>query len=117
MNSRSPITTHVLDTSTGLPAAGMEFELSRRSGTAETWQSLLKGTTDSDGRAACLPAGAALAAGVYRLHFGTGEYFERQNVATFYPAVTIEFQIAAAGEHYHVPLLISPFGYSTYRGS
>lgn len=119
------VSTHVLDASAGRPAAGVAvtLSLSRPDG---GWLDLESGTTDADGRhrfAAPTPPG------VYRLAFGTGRYFAARAVATFYPEVTIAFTIdesvamdpAGAGgaheAHFHVPLLLSPFAYSTYRGS
>ncbi len=108
----SGITTHVLDTSRGRPAAGIAVRLQR--GGAE----LGVGRTDADGRLRDLLApDAALEPGVYRLVFDTGPYFRQAGVEAFYPIVSIDFEIRDAGQHYHVPLLLSPFGYSTYRGS
>jgi 5-hydroxyisourate hydrolase len=118
------VSTHVLDATAGRPAAGVDVTLSR-SGPDGGWLGLESGTTDADGRrrfAAPTPPG------MYRLVFGTGRYFAARAVATFYPEVTIAFTIhepvAGAGEpaygtepHFHVPLLLSPFAYSTYRGS
>ena len=113
----SPITTHVLDTFRGRPAAGVELRLERvrDDGAAAV---LARGATDADGRArGLLPGGAPVEPGTYRMVFETGAYFRAQALETFYPRVAVEFEVAAAGEHYHVPLLLSPFGYSTYRGS
>jgi 5-hydroxyisourate hydrolase len=107
----STISTHVLDTSIGRPAAGVRVTLATARGDA-----LGSGVTDADGRAKGFAG--ALAAGTYRLTFDTGAYFAIRQVATFYPEVSVVFQVAGGdGEHYHVPLLVSPFGYSTYRGS
>ena len=112
----SAITTHVLDTARGAPAAGVPVELELRDGAG--WRALGKGATDQDGRLrTLLSPGAALIAGVYRISFDTGAYFKAQAQPGFFPEVRIVFQIAEAGGHYHVPLLLSPFGYSTYRGS
>lgn len=112
----SAITTHVLDTSRGRPAAGVPVTLEIES--AGGWKLLGKGTTNTDGRVGDLMnADQPLANGVYRLIFDTGSYFANQNVQNFYPLVTVVFRIEAPGQHYHVPLLLSPFGYSTYRGS
>jgi 5-hydroxyisourate hydrolase len=124
----SPITTHVLDTARGRPAAGLAVVLERAVG--GRWEPLGRGTTDADGRLrSLLPApaagqapAAALAAGEYRLTFDTAAYFATLGVRAFYASVPIQFVIEAASEarevpHYHVPLLLSPFGYSTYRGS
>jgi 5-hydroxyisourate hydrolase len=112
----SAITTHVLDTSNGCPAAGVAVHLERATGT--DWETIGRAHTDDDGRArTLLAAGVALIPGVYRLSFDVAAYFARSQTRTFYPAVTIAFQVDASSSHYHVPLLISPFGYSTYRGS
>lgn len=114
--SKSPITTHVLDTAAGRPAEGVQIELDRRDADGN-WQTLGAGATNSDGRAFELMIPGPFIAGVYRLTFHTADYFAKRNEKTFYPQVSIEFTVAAPAEHYHVPLLISPFGYSTYRGS
>lgn len=104
------VSTHVLDAVTGRPAAGLEVTLGMRG--SDGWQELARRDTDSDGRVADL-AGAAQA-GVYRLSFATEDYLD---VETFYPEVVIVFRIADPSAHHHVPLLLSPFAYSTYRGS
>jgi len=112
----SGITTHVLDTSRGRPAAGVPVVLEIRAG--ERWRELGRAATDSDGRARQLsPAGEPLPPGTYRLSFDTGAWFEAQGIEGFYPEASIVFTVRGAGQHYHVPLLLSPFGYSTYRGS
>jgi 5-hydroxyisourate hydrolase len=109
------ITTHVLDTARGRPAAGVPIVLERASG--DGWQELGRGATDADGRLRDLVAeGAPTGAGRYRLTFDTGAYFRDRGEAAFYPEVSVVFTVAA-DEHHHVPLLLSPFGYSTYRGS
>lgn len=111
------ITTHVLDTARGRPAAGIALTLERQTDTG-TWQSLASGATNADGRLAeWLPQAPPVVAGTYRLTFDTGTYFATQQIAAFYPSVTILFHLAHPTEHYHIPLLLSPFGYSTYRGS
>jgi 5-hydroxyisourate hydrolase len=113
----STISTHVLDTASGRPAAGVSVSLERidSSGTATP---LGTGTTDSDGRLrTLLAAGQSLEQGDYRLRFDTAAYLARAGHAIFYPAVSVDFRVTEAGAHYHVPLLLSPFGYSTYRGS
>lgn len=113
----SAITTHVLDTARGLPAAGIAVAL-ERAGDGGAWSPVGQGTTDADGRVRDLvPAGAALAVATYRLTFATGAWFAAQGVAAFYPEVCITFAVADPVRHHHVPLLLSPFGYSTYRGS
>ena len=107
----SSISTHVLDTARGAPAAGVAASLEVLTG--GEWIHLAKATTNADGRIAQFAAAdAALPPGIYRLRFDTGAY-----QAGFYPEVTITFRMDSADQHYHVPLLLSPFGYSTYRGS
>ena len=112
----SGITTHVLDTSRGLPASGVPATLEIEA--AGGWKLIGKGTTNSDGRITDLVSSETkLSAGVYRLIFDTAKYFANRQIKGFYPQVTIVFRIEDPAEHFHVPLLLSPFGYSTYRGS
>jgi 5-hydroxyisourate hydrolase len=111
----SAITTHVLDTSTGRPAAGVPVTLEKQAGGG--WQSAGQGVTNQDGRITDLLGGAKLAAGTYRLTFDTATYFRANQQSSFYPQVQVMFTVSDAGQHCHVPLLLSPFGYSTYRGS
>ncbi|HEY4596642.1 MAG TPA: hydroxyisourate hydrolase [Thermoanaerobaculia bacterium] len=112
----SGITTHVLDTSCGRPASGMPVLLEIREN--QRWREIGEGRTDEDGRVRqLLPAGTALTRGIYRLTFGTEIYFEEQEIEGFYPEVAIVFLVRDASQHHHVPLLLSPYGYSTYRGS
>ena len=111
----SEITTHVLDTSLGRPAAGVPVTLEAREGAAG-WKQLGRGTTDADGRLRNL-APQPLPAGTYRLTFDSRAYFESLETASFYPEVAIVFEVRDAETKYHVPLLISPYSYSTYRGS
>lgn len=108
----SAVTTHVLDAAAGEPATGIAVRLENADGTAE----LGRATTDDDGRAREIGPDR-LDVGDYRLTFDTGEYFARTGTDTFYPRVQITFRIADPAQHYHVPLLLSPFAYSTYRGS
>jgi 5-hydroxyisourate hydrolase len=115
MSARSPITTHVLDVSLGRPARGVALRLERLEGGA--FRELARGETDADGRAGALLAPGPLEAGTYRLRFEVAPYFASTSRAGFYPYVEIVFAVEAADRHYHVPLLLSPFGYSTYRGS
>ncbi len=112
----SPITTHVLDTSRGRPARGVEVELFiERDGKLV---SMAKGHTDDDGRLRTLLIdGKPLERAVYVLRFGTKAYFDGHNERTFYPYAMIAFEIVHPNEHYHVPLLLNAYGYSTYRGS
>jgi len=112
----SQITTHVLDTSSGKPAAGIAIVLEALSGDGH-WKALGVGITNVDGRLpGLLPAHKKLPPGIYRLLFATGDYYKSQGIEGFYPAVTIEFETRDE-THYHVPLLLNPYGYSTYRGS
>ena len=107
----SQITTHILDASLGRPAADVEVRLESAAGEA-----VATGRTNSDGRIPELGP-EALEPGAYRLVFAIGEYFARNAQDAFYPSVSIDFTVADGEQHYHVPLLISPFAYSTYRGS
>jgi len=109
------ITTHVLDTSLGKPGADIAIELERDDSGA--WKLIGGGVTDADGRLKTLtPAGPVMPAR-YRLRFQTAPYFARLNVPCFFPLVEIVFTVVDGAAHYHVPLLLSPYGYSTYRGS
>lgn len=113
----SRITTHVLDIARGRPAAGVAVTLEAQTGEGG-WRVVGRGVTDADGRLKDLMgAGDALAEGVYRLTFETESYFAAQKVETFYPSAVVVFRVRDAAQHHHVPLLVSPFGYSTYRGS
>ena len=110
----SPITTHVLDTALGRPAAGVPLLLAK--GGARGWTTLGRGTTDADGRCKTLMKESALKKGVYRLTFDVASYFKKTKQTGFYPSVSIIFTVRDA-RHHHVPLLLSPWAYSTYRGS
>jgi 5-hydroxyisourate hydrolase len=113
----SSITTHVLDTSLGRPASGVAVVLEQADGPRQ-WRKVGEGETDREGRLGTLTAGAgSLTPGTYRLVFDTRQYFAGRGTPAFFPSVTIAFDVSSSGEHYHVPLLLSPFGYSTYRGS
>jgi 5-hydroxyisourate hydrolase len=112
----SQITTHVLDTAVGKPAQGVEITLFQLSG--DDWKKLGQGETNSDGRVGNLLAdNQVLEAGRYKVVFVIESYFQNQKIAAFYPYAEIVFDIEGDGQHYHIPLLLSPFGYSTYRGS
>ena len=106
--------THVLDAVSGLPAAGVRVTLDSRDG--QGWRRLGEARTDDDGRVRELAPGG-LGAGVHRLTFATGEYFAATGQTGFYPEVSVVFEVTDTGRHYHVPLLLSPFAFSTYRGS
>ncbi len=110
---KSPITTHVLDTALGRPAAAIPVSLAIWSDNG--WQQIANGVTDADGRITDLLLPGTLTAGQYQITFVVEDYFADGNA--FYPFVSIVFTIDNPAEHYHVPLLLSPFGYSTYRGS
>jgi len=106
----STISTHVLDTSRGAPAAGIRITLER------SGEVIGSGVTDDDGRVTELLAdGQRLGIGLHKLVFEVGQYFSSTNA--FYERISIEFVVSSESDHYHVPLLLSPFGYSTYRGS
>jgi 5-hydroxyisourate hydrolase len=105
------ISTHVLDATAGVPAAGVAVALDRR-GPDGKWAAADRGVTDADGR---LRFTGAVSPDMYRLTFATGHYFATRGAESFYPEVTVTFTVADG--HYHVPLLLSPFAYSTYRGS
>ncbi len=109
------ISTHILDITIGMPADGVEVNLYRSVG--GVWRHLGRGTTNADGRVGDL-LGEAPDPGHYSIDFAIGEYFDRHGVEAFYPRVDIEFLVHDPPRaHYHVPLLLSPYGYSTYRGS
>src|SRR5688572_26947912 len=111
----SQITTHILDTHLGRPAEGITIVMLR--GENDEWTEIARGTSNVDGRLPdLLQNNTILAHGIYMLRFYTKDYFDKRQVPTFYPYVDIVFDIAS-NEHYHIPLLLSPFGYSTYRGS
>ncbi|MCY1078970.1 hydroxyisourate hydrolase [Archangium lansingense] len=108
------ISTHILDTSRGRPAEGVTVKLyTWHDG---SWNELVRGVTNADGRVKPLLE-TIPAAGVYRLQFEIVPYFARFGIDSFYPSVSVEFRVTVTSEHYHVPLLLNPFGYSTYRGS
>jgi 5-hydroxyisourate hydrolase len=121
----SQITSHVLDTSRGKPAEGITISLFESNGSSKSenktegqWSLLSIGKTNSDGRVpALLEKERILPAGNYRIHFAISDYFSALNEQAFYPYVDIVFTISEDGDHYHIPLLLTAFGYSTYRGS
>ncbi|HEY4010799.1 MAG TPA: hydroxyisourate hydrolase [Acidobacteriaceae bacterium] len=109
------LSTHILDTSLGKPAAGIEILLEKQRG-AE-WRPLARGTTDSDGRCKTLINEHEMEAAIYRLRFFTSPYFMAQQVTALYPHIDITFEVQDPGLHYHIPLLLAANGYTTYRGS
>ncbi|XP_063415052.1 5-hydroxyisourate hydrolase-like isoform X2 [Mytilus trossulus] len=110
-----PLTTHILDTARGKPAGTVPMVLSIQEQNGD-WKQLETGTTSIDGRGGFLTQSTFHPA-VYKLYFDTGAYFKKNNLKGFYPYVEVVFQIEDEKQHYHVPLLLSPYGYSTYRGS
>jgi 5-hydroxyisourate hydrolase len=113
----SAISTHVLDLSSGGPATGVHVTLELREVHGD-WRVVGRGDTDQDGRlATLLPNGTSLVPGEYRLTFSTRDYFQTRGVTSLYPSVAITIEVLAGQTQYHVPLLLSPFGYTTYRGS
>ncbi|MFT4924522.1 MAG: 5-hydroxyisourate hydrolase [Phenylobacterium sp.] len=112
----SQITTHVLDTTRGQPAANLPITLFAQN--SDGWTELAGGVTNADGRiAGLLDESVKLAAGIYRMHFATKVYFDANQETGFYPYVDIVFELDGNGNHYHIPLLLTAYGYSTYRGS
>ena len=113
-NQRSRVTTHALDAVTGRPASGVEVTLEQQG--TNGWQLVVSGNTDRDGRISDFGP-VDLEPGVYRVRFGTAAYFASLSQPTFYPEVIIPFNLTEPDAHYHVPLLLSPYAFSTYRGS
>ncbi len=114
---KSPITTHVLDTSKGKPASGVPVILEKKEKSGQ-WKEMANRHTDVDGRVTdLLPSDHKFEAASYRLIFDTGTYFVSQDLKSMFLSVVIPFEVKDTKEHYHIPLLLSPFGYSTYRGS
>lgn len=109
--SGGPITTHVLDTALGKPAAGVPVELRHKGAT------LGAGVTDAQGRVADLLPDSPIEPGVYELVFDVATYAQATKTRTFYPVITVAFTIEQPGDHFHVPVLLNPYGYTTYRGS
>ncbi|ACR12749.1 hydroxyisourate hydrolase [Teredinibacter turnerae T7901] len=109
---RAPITTHILNLDTGTPAEGVGVMLINPAGETTT-----QGETDKDGRIMLWPDAFALSDGIWQLKFNTKAWFDRENKSSFFSEVTLAFNVDASQPHYHVPLLLNAFGYSTYRGS
>ena len=112
----SGLTTHVLDLALGCPARGVRVRLERHT-EAGDWTPVAERVTDDDGRVRDFLAGAPLTPGRYQMRFGTGDYFRARGESAFHPEVPVIFEVGDPAQHYHVPLLLSAFGYSTYRGS
>lgn len=113
----STISTHILDTARGKPAAGVHVDLKVQD-LDESWSTLAEAWTDEDGRVKpFFLVETHLSAGNYQLVFDTESYFSALEIECFYPQVSVTFKVDDAPQHYHLPLLISPYGYSTYRGS
>ncbi|MEO8489284.1 hydroxyisourate hydrolase [Pseudomonas sp.] len=112
----NPLSVHVLNLENGLPSAGVKVTLEQHAGAQ--WQPLSEGVTNQQGRIAELfPANRSMTAGEYRVVFKTGDYYKKANRETFFPEVPVIFQVKQTDQHYHIPLLLSPYGFSTYRGS
>lgn len=111
----SSISTHILDTS-GKPVAGLPVILALRQADG-SWKHLGSGITDKDGRLRDFPGSGAISPGIYKFTFESGAYFRSRGVDTFFPQIEIIFAVTDAAQHYHVPLLMSPYSYSAYRGS
>jgi 5-hydroxyisourate hydrolase len=110
------ISTHILDTALGRPATGVPLSLAHWQ--HDQWLWLSDNQTDADGRCVqLLPTGSALETGLYRIRFDTAAYYEAQHLAGLYPYVEIAFEVRDSGQHYHIPLLLTANGYTTYRGS
>lgn len=116
---RSPVTTHVLNTATGRPAANLLIKMYRVTGTAEseTLSLINSGRTNVDGRLPGLLTKEQFTAGIYKIRFETQDYFSQTGTEGFYPYAEVIFTIKDVDQHYHIPLLLSPYSYSTYRGS
>ena len=112
----NPLSVHVLNLENGLPSPGVEVVLEQQDG--KNWTKLNTGVTNEQGRIPALyPEGKKLEQGVYRVTFETGDWFKKHDTATFFPEVPVIFSADASVEHYHIPLLLSPYGFSTYRGN
>lgn len=113
---KNPISVHVLNLKTGVPSEGVTVVLDKKEG--DKWVKLNSAVTSKDGRISALyPAGQEINPGDYRVTFETGKYYADHNEDTFFPEIPVIIHVPKAGEHYHVPLLLSQYGYSTYRGS
>lgn len=112
----NPLSVHILDLQSGQPGAGVGVTLEQRDGAQ--WRALGSAVTDAQGRVRALyPTGKPLAAGAYRIIFNTGEHYARLRQPSFFDQIPVEFKVENTAQHYHIPLLLSPYGYSTYRGN
>jgi len=111
-----PVSSHILDTSVGLPARGVMVSMYRMGG-EQVWTKLQSRVTNDDGRASNFLSWEEFQPGTYKMHFSTGQYFKDRATETFYPYAEVVFEIKNPEAHYHIPLLLNPYGYSTYRGS
>ena len=109
------LSTHILDTALGKPAAGVELLLSKQRGSE--WRPLARGTTDADGRCKTLLGEHEMEAATYKIAFFTRPYFVAQNIVPLYPLIEITFEVHDPSAHFHIPLLLAANGYTTYRGS
>ena len=112
----NPLSVHVLNLETGVPSAGVHVTLERQVG--ESWQPLAEEVTNEQGRVPALfPEDQTFAKGEYRVVFKTGDYYRQQGRSAFFPEIPVVFEVTQPTQHYHIPLLLSPYGFSTYRGS
>ncbi|KTS76995.1 hydroxyisourate hydrolase [Pseudomonas oryzihabitans] len=112
----NPLSVHVLNLETGVPSAGVHVTLERQVG--ESWQPMAEEVTNEQGRVPALfPEDQTFAKGEYRLVFKTGDYYRQQGRSAFFPEIPVVFEVTQPAQHYHIPLLLSPYGFSTYRGS
>lgn len=112
----NPLSVHILDLQSGTPTAGVTVTLEQKTG--NDWRQLASGVTNAQGRIAEMyPADKAIERGDYRIVFKTGEHYERLKQETFFPEIPVQFHVEKTDQHYHIPLLLSPFGFSTYRGN
>jgi 5-hydroxyisourate hydrolase len=112
----NPLSVHVLNLQDGLPSPGINVTLEKQDG--KNWDMLNSASTNEQGRIPGLyPEGQALEKGIYRVTFKTGEWFKAHKISSFFPEVPVIFEVDGAVAHYHIPLLLSPYGFSTYRGN
>lgn len=115
-NNRYQLSSHILDVSKGMPAAGVQIKLEKYNGQSKTWTFVDEKITDTNGRISDFLPSEKSNNGIYRLTYYTNEYFKKNNTESFYPFIEVVFQIKD-GNHYHVPITLSAYGYSTYRGN